>query len=161
MVAILSKDEQRHFLGLLQAMGNGDGRAAARHVLQFSSEQPNADPQGFEDEMQLLFERTCRGYGTAPDFGKVVQGVLAAVRNHRVRINPNYMTLIINAMCLDAMARKLQPTYNVLDASKPLLQLHERIPRALFSLCLPFARLAKARIDARHFKRLPNFGRRG
>lgn len=154
MVAILSRDEQRNFLGLLKAMGRGDGRAAARHVLAFSDEQPNADAAAFEAEMGGLFERVCRGYGTSPDFGVIIRGVLAAVRTHRVRLGSNYMTLIINALCLDSMARKLQPSYNVLDASKPLLQLHARAPRGVFGALLPFARLVKGQVDASHLRRL-------
>jgi aarF domain-containing kinase len=160
MVAVLSRDEQRNFLGLLQAMGNGDGRAAARHVLRFADDQPSVDAAGFEAEMAELFTRDCRGYGTAPDFGLIVRGVLCAVRNHRVRVGSNYMTLIINALCLDGMARALQPSYNTLDASRPLLQLHEKLPRPLFRVMLPLARFMKARIDARHLKRAIQLSRR-
>lgn len=152
MVAVLSREEQTNYLGLLHAMGAGDGRAAARCVLRFASEQPHADGPGFERTMAALFDERCRGYGTAADFGAVVRGVLAAVRKHRVRVEPNYMTLIINAMCLDGMARSLQPTYNVLDAARPLLRLHERLPRPLFELLLPLARAAKARRDRRHLR---------
>lgn len=149
MVAVLTKDEQRHFLGLMHSMGNADGRAAAHCVLNFAPEQPLADRQTFEEDMVSLFRAKCGGYGTRTDFGEIVRGVLAAVRKSRVRISPNYMTLLINALCLDGMARSMQPSYNVLDAAKPLLRLHERLPGPLFRLCLPLARRAKAANDRR------------
>ncbi|KAJ1620957.1 ABC1 family-domain-containing protein [Pavlovales sp. CCMP2436] len=127
MVAILSKDEQRNYLGLLHAMGSGDGIFILIYFWTPPDLQP-LDRENFEIEMDALFLKVCRGYGTAPDFGEVVRGVLTAVRNHRVRIGPNYMTLIINALCLDAMARTLQPSYSTLDAARPLLQFHKRVP---------------------------------
>ena len=56
------------------------------------------------------------------------------------------MTLVINAMCLDGMAARLEPGYNVLDAARPLLAAHRRVPRALFRplYSLVLARLKRA-----------------
>ena len=44
------------------------------------------------------------------------------MQRSRVRIGANYMTLVVNAMCLDGMAQALAPGYNVLDAAAPLLK---------------------------------------
>jgi len=46
-------------------------------------------------------------------FHCVIQVVLTHCREHRISIGANYATLVINALCLDGMARALVPTYNV------------------------------------------------
>jgi hypothetical protein len=39
-VARLTREESENFIGLLEAMGEGDGARAAQHVLAFSKHQP-------------------------------------------------------------------------------------------------------------------------
>ena len=145
MVARLTKAESDAFIGLLHAMGAGDGVAAARAVLRSAEPhdvwprprprpRPDPDPTpartrfaesqevchtperiaAFATDMDELFARTCRGFGTNVDFGEVLRGVLGLVRRHRVTLEANYMTLVMNVLCLEAMAAVLLPQYNVL-----------------------------------------------
>jgi ribonucleotide reductase beta subunit family protein with ferritin-like domain len=53
-VAVLTEEEKRHFIGLLESLGAGDGRQAARHVLAFSKTQTCHGPAAasFEDDME-------------------------------------------------------------------------------------------------------------
>ena len=80
--------------------------------------------------------------------------VLSLVRRHRVSLDANYMTLVMNVLCLESMALVLLPGYNVLDAAKPLLVAHKRLPRPLFRLLLPTVQSLKRLSDrwwaARH-----------
>lgn len=124
MVATLRAEEADNYIGFLCAMGAGDGAAAGRCMLGFSSpqEQPCKDPEAFVSAMAALFRDKCRGYGTNVGFADVLVGVLGCVRDGGVRIGANYMTLIVNAMCLEAMAAVLYPEYNVLDAAAPMLR---------------------------------------
>ena len=66
----------------------------------------------------------------------------------------NYATLVMNALCLDGMARSLLPGYNVLDRAEALLRLNKVVGRAplLRNLLLPLANWLKRRHDA-HFIR--------
>ena len=70
----------------------------------------------------------------------------------QVRIDVNYATLVMNALCLDGLAAAILPDYNVLDAAKPLLQTFRRwkflagsVGRAFF----PLAQFRKHREDRR------------
>ena len=114
MVARLTPQESDAFIGLLHAIGAGDGRAAAAAVLQFSTspqEVCNTESlrTAFADDMEALFAERCRGFGTNVKFGEVLRGVLNLVRTHRVSIEANYMTLVMNVLCLEGMARALLP----------------------------------------------------
>lgn len=147
LVVVLTVEEQRNFIGFLQAVGNGDGRAAARCVLRWSPKQAcesTACMDGFEDQMARLFDQICRGYGTGIHLGNVLRNVLDLVRRYKVTIGANYMTLVVNALCLEGMARELEPEYNVIDAAEPLLATYGRLPRPAFLALLPLMQVAKS-----------------
>jgi aarF domain-containing kinase len=166
LVAVLTPEQRKNFIGLLEAMGEGDGRQAADCVLRFAHHDkqdhfcmlsPTARKgieirrdEAFRKDMSLLFAAICRGYGTDVDLGAVLRGILTLVRKHRVTIEANYATLVMNALCLDGMAKVLLPAYNVLDAAKPLLRLHRACKRLPFGLAdrtikLVYPILAKAK----------------
>lgn len=153
MVARLTQQESDAFIGLLQAIGAGDGRAASRAVLRFSTEPQEfcVTPEqmnAFAEDMHSLFLERCRGYGTGVKFGEVLRGVLALVRKHHVSIEANYMTLVMNVLCLEGMATALLPDYNVLDAARPLLVTHRLLPRPLFKVAMPLVQRFKRLRDS-------------
>jgi len=137
MVARLRPIESKNFIGFLQAVGAGDGAQAARAVLGFSDHQTCEDRDEFTTDMAEFFRTSCRGYFTGVEFGQVLRGVLGLVRKHRVALDANYMTLVMNVLCLEGMARALLPDYNVLDAARPLLTAHKRLPAPVFRVALP------------------------
>ena len=128
MVAQLTEEESNIFIGLLAAIGEGDGRAAAELSLRFSIENKMRErkKKKYVRDMERLFAERCRGYGTNVDVGDVLRGVLTLIRRYKVRIDANYATLVINALCVESLATRVCPTYNLLDASKPLLQGYRR-----------------------------------
>ena len=144
MVAALQDDEIENFAGLMSSLGAGDGRSAGEAVLKFSSRADGdkdetcgdltpAQRQAFVKDMVILFEDICKGYGTNVDVGEVLRGVLLLVRKHHVRIDANYATLVVNALCIEGLAKRVCPTYNVLDAAKPLLKSHRRLFRTFLT----------------------------
>lgn len=129
MVAQLTEEESATFIGLLTTLGEGNGEAAAEFALQFSVENDldEEEKRVFKEEMGALFDQCCRGYGTDVDVGEVLRGVLGLIRDHHVRIDSNYATLVINILCIESLAKRVCPTYNALDASKPLLQQYRKL----------------------------------
>ena len=160
MVAKLTNKEQTNYIGMLQAMGEGNGRKAARHVMSFTDNPSYSLEQrkDFEDAMGQMFKVKCRGYGTGTDLGSVLRSVLQLVRVHQIRIDANYATLVMNALCLDGLATQLIPGFVVLDSSKWLLKMHALFKKTpfniglnLFYLGLPFFRFLK-HVDDRRFR---------
>jgi len=139
MVAILTESEKKNFIGLLEAMGEGDGSEAADCVLEFSlanrqqkiqsDEEYNKRNKAFRVDMTKLFKMISRGYGTNVDIGEVLRGILTLIRKHRITIDTNYATLVMNALCLDSLAKSLLPSYSILDGAKLLLRLNRRAKR--------------------------------
>ena len=133
MVARLVPTEQKNFIGLLEAMGEGRGDEAADHLMKFS-DKPDYDMKtkiAFRRDMKNLFSTDCRGYGSDVNIGKAIRAILNLVRIHKITIDANYATLVMNCLCLDGMAHSLLPSYNILDGAKPLLRFNrifKRIP---------------------------------
>ena len=132
MVARLDEEESDNFIGFLASLGEGDGRHAAKTILQFSSPTDDytlteEEKDAFIRDMEALFRKHCRGYGTNVRVGEVLREVLHLIRIHKVRIAANYATLVINALCIESLAHRVAPDYNLLDASRPLLQSYYRI----------------------------------
>jgi predicted unusual protein kinase regulating ubiquinone biosynthesis (AarF/ABC1/UbiB family) len=129
MVAQLTDEESSTFIGLLAAVGEGNGRSAAEFALRFSIENHmgGKEQELFKKEMEALFAERCQGYGTHVDVGHVLRGVLGLIRDHQVRIDSNYATLVVNVLCIESLARRVCPSYNLLDAAKPMLQTYRKL----------------------------------
>ena len=133
MVARLVPNEQKNFIGLLEAMGEGKGDEAANHVMKFSNKKgyDKETTIAFRSDMKELFLKDCKGYGFDVNIGIALRGILNLVRIHKITIDANYATLVMNCLCLDSMAHSLLPTYNILDGAKPLLRFNrifKRVP---------------------------------
>lgn len=162
MVAVLTKEQRYNFIGLLEAIGEGDGMLAADCISKCSEQrlEPHA-MRSFQQEVITLFSQIARGYGSNVDVGTVLRGVLQLIRKYRITIDANYATLVMNALCLDSMAKALVPSYNVIDAAKPLLQLFrlsKKIPRSivdkLWDVSVNAMFWAKRRTDRHFLKKL-------
>lgn len=169
MVAQLTENESALFIGLLCSLGQGDGRLAAKFVLQFSVENDLSpeEQESFTADMDSLFKDTCNGYGTNVDVGEVLRGVLGLVRIHKVRIDANYATLVVNCLCIQSLGVRVCPEYNVLDAAEPLLKSYfetfyepdgtakpRRKAIQRFNRIMPVKYLQKSRNDDAFFRRL-------
>ena len=53
---------------------------------------------------------------------EVLQGVLGALREHRVRVEGEIATSLVNLLCIESIATRLDPGYNLLDESEALLR---------------------------------------
>jgi aarF domain-containing kinase len=163
MTAELTALQQLNFIGLIEAIGEGNGAAAADHVITFSPSNKLDDHRRdeFRADMINLFKSVARGYGNGVDLGIVLRGVLELVRRHKVTIEANYATLVLNALCLDGMAQSILPTYNILDGAKLLLKLHKhtkRLPvtvgRFVRKLAWPVVQKLKTWSDRKFLKEL-------
>ena len=170
MVAQLTKEESTNFIGFLCTLGEGDGRLAGKFALRFSKENNLSEEaaEAFIDSMDKLFQKVYRGYNTGVSVGNVLRGVLGVIRDHRVRVDANYATLVVNALCIEGLAERVCPTYNLLDAAKPFLQGYKELcfdskgnpkedtselRKAFVKFKMPFAYLSKKMGDDSFFSR--------
>mmetsp|Transcript_1885 Transcript_1885/g.2607 ORF Transcript_1885/g.2607 Transcript_1885/m.2607 type:complete len:687 (-) Transcript_1885:337-2397(-) len=177
MVAQLSKEESQNFAGLICSLGDGDGRVAGRCVLRFTKQSALSaeEEEAFIHDMDELFKERCRGYGSNVDVGHVLRGILGLVRQHKVIIDANYATLVVNCLCIEGMGQRVCPSYNLLDAARPLLESYKRLcykkdgsqnenpsmmRKTLFRLTMPLAYARKSLSDAVFFARQERLNKR-
>lgn len=125
MACFLTDEERRNYIGLVQSIGNGDGKAMAKNVLRFSRKGNAANAEAFTADIEAMCAEKCRGYFTGLDIGEVVREMMQAMYRHCVPIDGNYATLIANMLCLEGMARAIEPRFSVIDVAYPLLRAHE------------------------------------
>lgn len=125
MTSILTQEERTTFLGVLQAMGDGDGRAAGNLLLRFSQEQRCPAPAAFISDIEKLFSTSCQGYGRGVNINRVVRDIMATIYHHRVTVDGVYASQIANMLCLEGLVKDLNPQFNILDAGYPLFRGHQ------------------------------------
>jgi aarF domain-containing kinase len=54
-----------------------------------------------------------------------------------VRMDANYVTLLVNVLCIEGLGRQMMPEYNILDSAKPMLEAHRVLGTRKLSGALP------------------------
>jgi len=87
---------QANFKRLFRALGAGDGRKAARLMLEHSPEHACEDPTAFEEGVQRIVQGV--GLGSRGAFnlkalkiGDVLLELTTLVRVHRVKVEPTFI----------------------------------------------------------------------
>eukprot|EP00900_Chrysochromulina_parva_P007116 jgi/Chrpa1/16405/Chrysochromulina_OHIO_Genome00005193-RA len=122
----LSARDQANFKRLFRALGAGDGRKAARLMLEHSPEHACEDPTAFEEGVQRIVQGV--GLGSRGAFnlkalkiGDVLLELTTLVRVHRVKVEPNFTTLVTAIVVLEGLGRQLDPTLDLFAVALPLL----------------------------------------
>jgi aarF domain-containing kinase len=116
----LTPDVRTHFLSFLFLIAAGDGAAAARHLLRWSTAQECADPAAFAADMATLFDRACDLRAPAGiDLDAVMKATLQLARTHGVSVDSAYASLVVGVCVITGFATALDPAVNLMDAAAP------------------------------------------
>lgn len=117
---------QANFKRLFRALGAGDGRKAARLMLEHSPEHACEDPTAFEEGVQRIVQGV--GLGSRGAFnlkalkiGDVLLELTTLVRVHRVKVEPHFTTLVTAIVVLEGLGRQLDPSLDLFAVALPLL----------------------------------------
>ena len=122
----LSERDRRNFALLFRALGAGDGRLAGRLMLEHATENECDDPVGFEAGV----ERIVKGVGLgargafnlrALRIGDVLLELTTLVRRHKVKVEPNFTTLVMAIVVLEGLGRQLDPSLDLFAVAVPML----------------------------------------
>ena len=122
----LSARDRANFRALFSALGRGDGRLAARLMLENATEQQCADPAAFEAGVQRI--TSALGLGASGAFnleavriGDCLLELMNLVRTHKVKVEPNFTTLVTAIIICEGLGRQLDPSLDLFDVALPLL----------------------------------------
>lgn len=125
LVTELNDTNRRNFLDLFRAVAEFDGYRAG-HLMCERCRQPEAviDKEVFALKMQHLVlgvkSRTL-ALGNLK-IGDILQEVLSMVRNHHVRLEGDFVNVVISILLLEGIGRNLDPDTDLLSSSLPILR---------------------------------------
>lgn len=125
LVTELSASNRENFLALFRAVAEFDGYKAG-HLMCERCRQPDAvlDKEVFALKMQhlvLSVKSRTLALGSIK-IGDVLQQVLAMVRTHHVRLEGDFVNVVISILLLEGIGRSLNPDLDLLSSALPILR---------------------------------------
>ncbi|KAI1454402.1 ABC1 family protein [Annulohypoxylon moriforme] len=125
LVTELNAVNRRNFLDLFRAVAEFDGYKAG-HLMCERCRQPDAviDKEVFALKMQHLVlnvKSSTLALGSVK-IGDILQQVLDMVRQHHVRLEGDFVNVVISILLLEGIGRSLDPNVDLLSSSLPILR---------------------------------------
>ncbi|KAI0839904.1 ABC1 family protein [Hypoxylon sp. FL0890] len=125
LVTELNATNRRNFLDLFRAIAEFDGYKAG-HLMCERCRQPDAviDKEVFALKMQHLVlnvKSSTLALGNVK-IGDILQQVLDMVRQHHVRLEGDFVNVVISILLLEGIGRSLDPNVDLLSSSLPILR---------------------------------------
>ncbi|KAF3761274.1 ABC1-domain-containing protein [Cryphonectria parasitica EP155] len=125
LVTELNETNRRNFLDLFRAVAEFDGYKAG-HLMCERCRQPEAviDKEIFALKMQhlvLSVKSRTLALGNVK-IGDILQEVLGMVRGHHVRLEGDFVNVVISILLLEGIGRNLDPEMDLLSSSLPILR---------------------------------------
>ncbi|KAI0887895.1 ABC1 family protein [Annulohypoxylon maeteangense] len=125
LVTELNAVNRRNFLDLFRAIAEFDGYKAG-HLMCERCRQPDAviDEEVFALKMQHLVlnvKSSTLALGNVK-IGDILQQVLDMVRQHHVRLEGDFVNVVISILLLEGIGRSLDPNVDLLSSSLPILR---------------------------------------
>lgn len=125
LVTELNEVNRRNFLDLFRAVAEFDGYRAG-HLMCERCRQPEAvlDQEVFALKMEHLVlgvKNKTLALGNIK-IGDILQQVLGMVRNHHVRLEGDFVNIVISILLLEGIGRTLNPNVDLLSSSLPILR---------------------------------------
>lgn len=125
LVTELNATNRKNFLDLFRAVAEFDGYKAG-HLMCERCRQPEAvlDKEVFALKMQhlvLSVKSRTLALGNVK-IGDILQQVLSMVRGHHVRLEGDFVNVVISILLLEGIGRSLNPDVDLLSSSLPILR---------------------------------------
>jgi aarF domain-containing kinase len=125
LVTQLNATNRRNFLDLFRAVAEFDGYKAG-HLMVERCRQPDAaiDPEVFALKMQhLVLGVKSRTFALGNiKIGDVLSDVLSMVRSHHVRMEGDFVNVVISILLLEGIGRNLNPDMDLFKSALPILR---------------------------------------
>ncbi|KAJ9142384.1 Atypical/ABC1/ABC1-C protein kinase [Pleurostoma richardsiae] len=125
LVTELNATNRRNFIDLFRAVAEFDGYKAG-HLMCERCRQPDAvlDEEVFALKMQhLILNVKSRTLALGNiRIGDILQHVLGMVREHHVRLEGDFVNVVISILLLEGIGRQLFPNMDLLSSSLPILR---------------------------------------
>ena len=122
IIATLSRQDFRNFFDTFTAIVKGDGHQVGRLFLEHSVNECQ-DPNSFIEAMEsLVFDlRSHQLQLSTVDVGDLLLRVFRTLRDHRVKLDANFASVILAIMILEGLGRSLDPNMDLVWKATPYI----------------------------------------
>ncbi|KAJ9085315.1 hypothetical protein DSO57_1015333 [Entomophthora muscae] len=132
LVASLDAVNRRNFLDLFQAIAEFDGYKAGRLMVERcrSPEQvENGDAFALKMQHLILSIKSQTFRLSKIDISSLLQTVMQMVREHRVKLEGDFVNVVISILILEGIGRSLNPDLDLFNMALPILRSYGRQER--------------------------------
>eukprot|EP01061_Rhynchopus_euleeides_P045441 TRINITY_DN8150_c0_g1_i5.p1 TRINITY_DN8150_c0_g1~~TRINITY_DN8150_c0_g1_i5.p1 ORF type:complete len:503 (+),score=161.85 TRINITY_DN8150_c0_g1_i5:740-2248(+) len=129
LVSSLSKADRKNFIHLFAAVCVGDGALAGDLMLAGAKTHECTQPERFRRDMKHIVDAVNADMQKSFQLkdikiGRVLTDTMDAVRVNKVKIDPNFTTLIVAIVVLEGVGRSLWPELNIFRVAAPYVIPH-------------------------------------
>lgn len=125
LVTELSPTNQENFIDLFKAIATFDGQAVGKLMIERSRTPETAvDSDVFELKTEHLIDQVKRRTFTlgSVGIGDLLAAVMEMVRKHHVRMESDFVTVILSILLLEGVGRSLNPDLDIFKSALPVLR---------------------------------------
>ncbi|KAK9719075.1 hypothetical protein K7432_005054 [Basidiobolus ranarum] len=125
LVTTLDDKNRRDFLDLFRAIAGFDGyRAGELMIERCRTPEVVIDPQGFAHKVEDLVNRvrSVTFQLSKVDVSQILISVLSMIREHHVKLEGDFINVVISILILEGIGRKLDPELDILKEAVPILR---------------------------------------
>ena len=121
MVAEIPGDMMRSWCETFQALGQNDGKAAARMFYAYAPRVGTRDYAAYERETIDFFDRFDGKRLGEVEVSEVVGGVMNILRRHRIQVEPIFTVVNLGVLVAEGMGKQLDPEIDIVQMALPYL----------------------------------------
>lgn len=126
LIAQLGPRDERNFLDLMHAVITGRSQDVGRLMIERSRSHPDSvyRPMEFCDKVAKLVDTTVTGKSLlfgAVEFGAVITQLLNIARQHKVRLETDFVSVACALIVLEGVGKQLDPRRNLLWEAEPYI----------------------------------------
>ncbi|CAL9732657.1 hypothetical protein MOUN0_O02982 [Monosporozyma unispora] len=129
LVTELNDNNRINFMDLFQSLTKFDGYRAGQLMIERSrTPQTAIDPDGFSNRVQgLVLEIKKQTFSLGSiSIGNLLNDMLSMVRTHHVRMEADFVSIVVAILLLEGIGRQLDPNLDLFESSIPLLSQYYR-----------------------------------
>ena len=123
LTASLSQYDFDSFRAVFAAVVKGDGNLVAEKFLHHAAADTCSDRAGFRRDMsKLVHEARSKELSLSQiDVGELLSDLFSILVKYHVKLESNYISLMLGIMVLEGLGRSLDPNLDILERARPIL----------------------------------------
>lgn len=121
LVAEIPQDLMRPWIDTFQALGNNDGRAAARMFYAYAPTVGTKDYAAYERDTIAFLERFQGKRLGDVEVSEVVGGMMNILRRHRIQVEPVFTVVNLGMLVAEGLGKQLDPGIDLVQMAMPYL----------------------------------------